>query len=176
MTKHGIGINYVWWHLIKGTTMTMKGMWASSIEVTAAVPARAVTTRAAGIWRAFGTASVGVGLFNAFIPLLPTTIFLIIGIWAYGKGSPELRAKLLAHPTFGPALTHWVEQRAITRRAKWQCVGTIITGYVITLSFVGFTTASVLVGAGLAGLCLFLSSRPEPTRCPVSRSAASPLC
>ena len=139
-----------------------------------AAPSRAVSARAARIWRGLGTASVAVGLFNAFIPLLPTTIFLIIGAWAYGKGSPELRAKLLADPTFGQALTNWVEQRAMTRLAKWQCIGTIITGYVITLGFVGFTTVSVLIGAGLAGLCLFLSLRPEPTRCPVSRSAASP--
>jgi uncharacterized membrane protein YbaN (DUF454 family) len=139
-----------------------------------AAPPRAISARAARIWRGLGTASVAVGLFNAFIPLLPTTIFLIIGAWAYGKGSPELRAKLLADPTFGPALTNWVEQRAMTRLAKWQCIGTIITGYVITLGFVGFTTVSVLIGAGLAGLCLFLSLRPEPTRCPVSRSAASP--
>jgi uncharacterized protein len=139
-----------------------------------AAPSRAVSARAARIWRGLGTASVAVGLFNAFIPLLPTTIFLIIGAWAYGKGSPELRAKLLSDPTFGPALTNWVEQRAMTRIAKWQCIGTIITGYVITLGFVGFTTVSVLIGAGLAGLCLFLSRRPEPVRCPVSRSAASP--
>lgn len=155
--------------------MSTRGLRASSMPVTTAVPSRAVTRRAARIWRGFGTASVAVGLFNAFVPLLPTTIFLIIGVWAYGKGSPELRAKLLADPGFGPALTNWVEQRAMTRLAKWKCIGTIITGYVITLGFVGFTTASVLVGAGLAGLCLFLSSRPAPTRCPVSRSAAPPL-
>lgn len=137
-------------------------------------PPRAVSARAARIWRGLGTASVAIGLFNAFVPLLPTTIFLIIGAWAYGKGSPELRAKLLAHPTFGPALTNWVEQRAMTRLAKWQCIGTILTGYVITLGFVGFTTVSVLVGVGLGGLCLFLSRRPEPSRCPISRSSASP--
>jgi uncharacterized protein len=138
------------------------------------VPTRAISARAARVWRALGTASVAIGLFNAIVPLLPTTIFLIIGVWAYGKGSPELRAKLLAHPTFGPTLTNWVEQRAMTRLAKWQCIGTIVTGYVITLGFVGFTTTSVLVGAGLAGLCLYLSLRPEPARCPISRSAASP--
>ena len=120
-------------------------------------PPRAVSARAARIWRGLGTASVAIGLFNAFVPLLPTTIFLIIGAWAYGKGSPEL-----------------VEQRAMTRLAKWLCIGTILTGDVITLGFVGFTTVSVLVGVGLGGLCLFLSRRPEPSRCPISRSAASP--
>jgi hypothetical protein len=124
--------------------------------------------RSARLWRALGTASVAIGLFNAFVPLLPTTIFLIIGLWAYGKGSPELRAKLLEHPRFGPTLRNWVERRAMTRVAKLQCVGTIALGYLVTLFFVGFTTVTALVGVGLGGLCLYLLRRPEPDRCPVT--------
>jgi uncharacterized membrane protein YbaN (DUF454 family) len=124
--------------------------------------------RSARLWRALGTASVAVGLFNAFVPLLPTTIFLIIGLWAYGKGSPELRAKLLEHPRFGPTLRNWVERRAMTRVAKLQCVGTIALGYLVTLFFVGFTAVTALVGVGLGGLCLYLLRRPEPDRCPVT--------
>jgi uncharacterized membrane protein YbaN (DUF454 family) len=129
--------------------------------------------RSARLWRMLGTASVAVGLFNAFVPLLPTTIFLIIGVWAYGKGSPELRDKLLAHPQFGPALRNWVERRAMTRLAKWQCIGTIVVGYFITLGFVGLTRVSVGVGIGLALLCLFLATRPEPASCPVTQARRS---
>lgn len=136
-------------------------------------PRPRLSPRTARLWRAVGTASVAVGLFNAFVPLLPTTIFLIIGVWAYGKGSPELREKLLAHPQFGPALRNWVERRAMTRLAKWQCIGTIVAGYVITLGFVGFTRVSVGVGLGLAALCLFLATRPEPPVCPVSQARRS---
>lgn len=33
-------------------------------------------------WRTLGAVSVAIGLVNAFIPLLPTTIFLLIGVWA----------------------------------------------------------------------------------------------
>lgn len=131
----------------------------------APVPA---SRRSARLWRALGTTSVAIGLFNAFVPLLPTTIFLIIGLWAYGKGSPELRAKLLEHPRFGPTLRNWVERRAMTRVAKLQCVGTIALGYLVTLFFVGFTWVTALVGVGLGGLSLYLLRRPEPDRCPVT--------
>jgi uncharacterized protein len=131
-------------------------------------PRAPASPRAARLWRALGTASVAIGLFNAFVPLLPTTIFLIIGLWAYGKGSPELRAKLLEHPRFGPTLRNWIERRAMTRVAKLQCVGTIALGYLVTLFFVGFTMVTALIGLGLGGLCLYLLRRPEPERCPVS--------
>ena len=127
-------------------------------------PARATSPRAARLWRVLGTASVAIGLFNAFVPLLPTTVFLLIGLWAYGKGSPELRAKLLNHPRFGASLQLWQERRAMTRIAKWRCVGTIAFGYAITLGVVGFTVLSISIGAGLAGLCLYLATRPEPAR------------
>ena len=53
-------------------------------------------------WRALGTVCVAIGVINAFLPLLPTTEFLLIGAWAYGKGAPEMRERLLAHPRFGP--------------------------------------------------------------------------
>lgn len=142
--------------------------------VTPAPTPAPASPRAARLWRAFGTASVAVGLFNAFVPLLPTTIFLIIGLWAYGKGSPELRAKLLDHPRFGPTLRNWVERRAMTRIAKFQCVGTITLGYLISLLFVGFTLVTAGVGVGLGGLCLYLLRRPEPEGCPVTRLAGGP--
>jgi uncharacterized membrane protein YbaN (DUF454 family) len=137
-------------------------------------PHAPASRRSARLWRALGTASVAIGLFNAFVPLLPTTIFLIIGLWAYGKGSPELRAKLLDHPRFGPTLRNWVENRAMTRIAKLQCVGTIALGYLVTLLFTGFTLVTGLVGAGLAGLCLYLLRRPEPDRCPITKIAGGP--
>ena len=147
------------------------GAYTSSMSDPAQTPRN--PPRTARIWRAVGTASVAVGLFNAFVPLLPTTIFLIIGVWAYGKGSPELRDRLLAHPQFGPVLRNWVERRAMTRLAKWQCIGTIAVGYLITLGFVGLTPVSGGIGAGLALLCLFLATRPEPPVCPVSQARRS---
>lgn len=108
-----------------------------------------------------GTASVAIGIFNAFVPVLPTTVFLLIGLWAYGKGAPELRAKLLAHPRFGPPLQLWQQRRAIRRGAKWKAIGSIALCYAVTLGLAGVRTVTVLVGLGLAVLGVFLWTRPE---------------
>lgn len=121
-------------------------------------PSRRLRNR---LWRAAGAVSVAIGIFNAFVPLLPTTIFLLAGVWAYGKGAPELRAKLLAHPRFGPPLQLWQQRRAIHRDAKWKAIASIAASYAITLAIAGVHLATVIVGAGLAGLGIYLWTRPE---------------
>lgn len=125
-------------------------------------PGSSYDARRARLWRIAGSVSVAIGLFNAFVPLLPTTIFLILGAWAYGKGAPELRARLLAHPRFGVSLRNWLEQRAMTRMAKLRCCATIAAGYGLSLGLVGVNRISVVVGLGLAALCLYLATRAEP--------------
>ncbi|RZL03162.1 MAG: DUF454 domain-containing protein [Rubrivivax sp.] len=111
-------------------------------------------------WRALGAASVAIGVINAFIPLLPTTVFLLIGAWAYGKGDPRLRARLLAHPRFGPALERWVEHGQISTRGKIAaCIG-IGASMAITAWTLGSTPVTWVVDAGLALLILYLLTRP----------------
>jgi len=111
-------------------------------------------------WRTLGAVSVAIGLVNAFIPLLPTTIFLLIGVWAYGKGDPRVRERLLAHPRFGPSLRRWVEHRQISTQAKVAaCTGIAVSG-AITAWSMGFTPLTWAVLGGLAFLSLYLATRP----------------
>lgn len=113
-------------------------------------------------WRALGAVSFGIGVANAFIPLLPTTIFLLIGLWAYGKGDPVMRQRLMAHPRFGPGLRRWVEHRQISRRGKWAaCLG-IAASAAITAALVGMKPITWVVDAGLLVLVVYLATRPEP--------------
>lgn len=113
-------------------------------------------------WRLLGAASFAIGIANAFIPLLPTTIFLLIGVWAYGKGDPLMRERLLAHPRFGPDLRRWVEHRQISRRGKWAaCLG-IGASAALTAALAGMTPVTWMVDAGLVVLMLYLATRQEP--------------
>ena len=61
---------------------------------------------------------LGLGILGAFLPLLPTTIFLILAAWAFAKSSPEREAWLLNHAVFGPSIRNWRKYRAIPIRAK----------------------------------------------------------
>jgi uncharacterized membrane protein YbaN (DUF454 family) len=113
-------------------------------------------------WRVLGSVSVGIGIVNAFLPLLPTTVFLLIGLWAWSKGAPEWHARLLDHPRYGPTLRHWREGRRITRRGKQAAAGGMALSYAMTAALAGFGPVSVGVGIGLAALGTWLWMRPEP--------------
>jgi len=67
---------------------------------------------------ALGWAAVALGLVGVILPVLPTTPFLLVAAFAFGKGSPEARAWLVEHAHFGPAIRNWEENGAISRGAK----------------------------------------------------------
>lgn len=114
-------------------------------------------------WRALGVVCVAIGIINAFIPVLPTTIFLIIGAWAWGKGAPAWRARLLAHPRYGAPLTLWLEQRMITRRGKRMCLLGLAGSALLSSALLGFRLLpSLALCAGLLALGAWIATRPEP--------------
>ena len=65
-----------------------------------------------------GWLCVGLGFVGIFVPGIPTTIFLIIALWAFTKSSTKLRYWLLHHKKFGPILNNWQQHKVVPRRAK----------------------------------------------------------
>ncbi len=130
-------------------------------ELTAAERAEAqVRSWQARTWRTLGTVSMAIGLINAFIPLLPTTVFLLIGAWAYGRGDPRMRERLLNHPRFGAALRRWVEHRQISAKGKLMACAGIGASAALTFWAIGPRPVVWAVLAGLAVLSLYLVTRP----------------
>ena len=65
-----------------------------------------------------GWLCVSLGFIGIFVPGIPTTIFLIIALWAFTKSSKKLRHWLLNHKRFGPILNNWQQHKVVPRRAK----------------------------------------------------------
>lgn len=78
------------------------------------------------VYRALGALSVVLGVVGAFLPLLPTTPFLILAAWFFARSHPEWEAKLLEHPRAGPAIRAWRDHRAIPLLAKRAATGLMI--------------------------------------------------
>ena len=65
-----------------------------------------------------GTVSLALGVLGIFLPLLPTTPFLLLTAALYFKGSPRLYQWLLNQKHLGPYIRNFRENKAIPLRAK----------------------------------------------------------
>lgn len=113
-------------------------------------------------WRSVGALCFTIGIVNAFIPLLPTTVFLLIGVWAYGKGDPAMRERLLNHPRYGQPLRLWLDRRQISRKGKVAAVIGIALSATFTAVLIRSKPLAWAVVAGLSLLSLWLATRTEP--------------
>ena len=67
---------------------------------------------------ALGAFALALGVIGIFVPLLPTTPFLLLAAALWVRSSPRLYEWLLAHRCFGGYIRNFRENRAIPLRAK----------------------------------------------------------
>lgn len=65
-----------------------------------------------------GALSLALGIVGIFLPLLPTTPFMLLTATLWLRSSERLYAWLLAHRQLGPYIRNFREHRAIPLRAK----------------------------------------------------------
>ena len=96
--------------------------------------------------------SFALGVIGAFLPVMPTTVFIIIAAWAFAKSSPEREAWLLNHARFGPSLRNWRDHRVIPLKAK--CMAYTMISISGLLSMYWLNAKPYLLGMTL--ICLTL--------------------
>ena len=115
-----------------------------------------------------GWLMVSLGIIGAFVPLMPTTIFLILASWFFARSSPRLETWLLDHPQFGSTLRAWNETGAVPGTAKvMACVG-MSAGFALFL--IGVHPSLWLAGAVAAPMlasAVYVVSRPTPRKVPI---------
>ena len=77
--------------------------------------------------------SLGLGIVGIFLPLLPTTPFLLLSAALYAKSSVKLYQWLLNHRIFGQYIRDFREEKAISARVKIIAISTmwLTLGYTI---------------------------------------------
>ncbi len=105
--------------------------------------------------------ALALGLIGVVLPLLPTTPFLIVALWAAGRCSPRLARWLENHPQMGPLLRNWRDHRAIPTTAK------VLACLMMALSFAvvwyrGASTAVlIVVFIVIISLMAYILSKPS---------------
>lgn len=114
----------------------------------------------------FGWFAVGLAVLGVFLPLLPTTPFLLVAAWAFGRSSERLRLWLYESRLFGPLLQNWQKHGAIPIWAKVMAVTAMAA------AFYGLSQretipdwALALTGVILLTLAVWITTRPsEPKK------------
>lgn len=133
--------------------------------------------RAARIaWKALGSVFVGIGFVGMFVPILPTTPFLLVAAGCYARGSPAARAKLLAHPKLGPPLRAWFDHGVVSRRAKVLAVSMMAASAAYAIWRTGGALVPALaIVTGVGAVACWLLLRPETPRAKLAERANAPV-
>ena len=117
---------------------------------------------------AAGFAAFGLGLAGIFLPVLPTTPFMLLAAACFARSSPRFHRWLLGHRTFGPIVGEWERHRAIPWRTKLWAIGLMST--TLCASIVFFVKnpwvqgALAVMGVALAIWLYRVPSRDRPSR------------
>lgn len=65
-----------------------------------------------------GSVSTFLGIAGIFLPLLPTTPFLLLASWCFVRSSDKLHYKLMNNKYLGPFIKNYKEKKGITLRNK----------------------------------------------------------
>lgn len=117
---------------------------------------------------AAGTVALVLGLVGIFLPLLPTTPFVLLAAACYARGSRRFYDWLLAQRTFGPIIHEWQRHRSIPYKTKITAI--VLMSLTLAVSIVFFVqplwlqALLALMGVGLAVWMYRMPSRDRPPR------------
>lgn len=120
------------------------------------------------VFAALGTAFVLLGTLGLFLPVLPTTPFLLLAAACYARSSRRVFNWLLGHPRFGPLIREWREHRSMPYRAKRTALLLIAASFAMSIGFFvpGWPAKLAMAAGGLVLMAWIarIPSRDAPGR------------
>ena len=113
------------------------------------------------LWFVVGCTALALGALGAVLPVLPTTPFVILAAFAFGKSTPRVQAWLETSRIFGPVIADWKVNGAIAPRFK--AIAIVMMGAVFSLSVAMGLAPLILVvqAVCITGAAAFIFSRPN---------------
>lgn len=83
-----------------------------------------------------GAIALALGVAGIFLPLLPTTPFILLAAACWARASPRFHRRLLAHPRFGPLIENWERHHSLPRRVKVTAIALLTASVSVSIYLV----------------------------------------
>ncbi len=121
------------------------------------------------LWLVAGWLCLLLALIGALLPVMPTTVFVLMAAACFGRSSPTLLHWLHHHPRLGPPLLQWQRYHGMTARTKAVALGTVALSFSFsiyaTLQQPWLTALLLLVWAALSLWMWRLPTIPATSAC-----------
>lgn len=94
-----------------------------------------------------GWLSIVLGVVGIFLPILPTTPFILLAAWCFSHSSPRFHYWLRNHPRLGFIVRSWEEGKGLPRRVRTR---------VMLLLWISLLSTSLILGVVWIAALLFL--------------------
>jgi uncharacterized membrane protein YbaN (DUF454 family) len=104
----------------------------------------------------FGSTSLALGMIGVFIPVLPTTPFLLLAAFCYIRSSKKLYHWLISHRVFGIYIYNYMTYKAVTKSTKIGALLFLWLSLIISIMIINNTRVSIILLAVGVGVSIHL--------------------
>jgi uncharacterized membrane protein YbaN (DUF454 family) len=120
------------------------------------------------LWVGIGSMSLALGFIGIFLPVMPTTPFVLLAAFCFARGSPRLHDWLVNHPKFGPPIRDWENGHVIRTRTKIIATVTMVVSmsfplFIIQAVPMAARIAMAIIGAAVLVFIWMQKSEPAPS-------------
>lgn len=87
------------------------------------------------LYQVGGSISIGLAMTGLFLPVLPTTPFVLLAIFLFGKSQPEKIDEILHHPKLGPFVQDYLDPQGIPLKSKIKALLVLWFSILISVTF-----------------------------------------
>ena len=109
-----------------------------------------------------GFISLGLGIIGSFLPILPTTPFVLLSAYLFSKSSNKWYQWLIKMPRFGKSIEDWNERGVISLKSKIICVVSVSFVMIWLAFFSPYHLAiRIIIPIILIGVLSYVCTRPS---------------
>lgn len=109
---------------------------------------------------------------GVFLPLLPTTPFVLLALWCFARSSRRFHDWLYHHPRLGPYARAWRQYRVIPVQAKILSVSMMALSLALVMNSTADWRIPGALGAVLVAVGCWIVTRPSRPPAPGEEGAS----